>query len=253
MAEAPTAAGVEHAYRGVREAILSGRLRAGQSIPQVALATALNVSRTPLREALRMLQAEGLIEARANQPMRVARMTLSGAEELYAMRIPLEVAAVRLSVPRLTAADLNELEQLRDAMAQFAERGDYAGWDAPHRRFHSALTRRAGERFALMIDQLIDQCSRFRRMFVERMWSDETEEEHSLLVDACAAGDADRAAVLLAQHLGETAFALLRSVDATYPATMLRSTVEPLIGSPDQPARRYHGLSAAAITESLSG
>jgi DNA-binding GntR family transcriptional regulator len=228
----------------VREAILSGRLRAGQSIPQVALATALNVSRTPLREALRLLQAEGLIEARANQPMRVARMTLSSAEELYAMRIPLEVAALRLSVPRLTADDLIELEQLRDAMAQLAERRDYTGWDLPHRRFHSTLTRRAGDRFALMIDQLIDQCSRFRRMFVERMWSGETEEEHALLVDACAAHDADRAAGLLAQHLGETAFALLRSVDPTYPATALRATVEPLIGLPDQPARRYHGLSA---------
>jgi DNA-binding GntR family transcriptional regulator len=244
--ESSAAAGVDHAYHGVRNAILGGQLRAGQLIPQVALARALNVSRTPLREALRMLQAEGLIEARANQPMRVARLTLEGVEELYAMRIPLEVAALRLSIPRLTRDDLDALEATYAIMGRLAARRDYAAWDVPHRRFHHGLTKRAGDRFGVTVGHLIDQCARFRRLRVSRMWSDETEEEHRLLLDACTARDVDRAVWLLSQHLSETAYALLRTVDPEYPAETLRSVVAPLAGSGDHPLRLYHGLRPAA-------
>ena len=223
-----TAAGVEHAYQGVREAILSGRLRPGQLIPQISLAKALSVSRTPLREALRLLQAEGLIEARANQPMRVARLTLASVEELYAIRIPVEVTALRVAIPLMAPADHEALEQLLATMGRLAACRDYAGWDEPHRRFHHGLTRQAGERFGLLISQLIDQCARFRRMRVDRMWSDATEVEHRLILDACRAGDVDRAARLLAVHLTETACALMRTVDPDYPAVRLRSAVAPM-------------------------
>ncbi len=240
------AASLDHAYRGVRNAILSGQLRAGQLIPQVQLARALNVSRTPLREALRMLQSEGLIEAQANQPMRVARLTLQGVEELYAMRIPLEITALRLSIPRLTQDDLDDLETVYSVMGRHAARRDYVAWDAPHRSFHQAMTRRAGDRFGVTVGQLIDQCARFRRLRVSRMWSDETEEEHRLLLDACSSRDIDRATWLLSEHLSETAFALLRTVDPDYPADTLRAVVAPLSAPGDTPARAYHGLSKPA-------
>jgi DNA-binding GntR family transcriptional regulator len=240
------AAGVEHAYRGVRSAILGGQLRAGQLIPQVALARALNVSRTPLREALRMLQAEGLIEARPNQPMRVARLTLEGVEELYAMRIPLEVTALRLSIPRLTGEDIDGLHATHAVMARHASHRDYTAWDEPHRSFHYQLTRRAGDRFGTTISQLIDQCARFRRMRVAKMWSDETEEEHRLLLDAAVAGDVDGAAQLLCQHLSETAYALIRTVDANYPGDRLREVVAPMTGPGGTQSRSYHRLTLAA-------
>jgi GntR family transcriptional regulator, rspAB operon transcriptional repressor len=241
-----TAAGVEHAYQGVRNAIIGGRLRPGQLIPQIALAKLLNVSRTPLREALRLLQAEGLIEAQANQPMRVARLTLDGVEDLYAMRIPLEVAALRLSVPQLTEADFEQLEGLLARMRRLAAARDYGGWDEPHRRFHHMLTDRAGERFSILLSQLIDQCARFRRMRVAHMWSDETELEHRALLDACLARDADRAGWLLAQHLGETALALLRTVDPEHPGSKLQALVAQVPRPADVPTRAYHHLTVVA-------
>jgi DNA-binding GntR family transcriptional regulator len=242
-----TAAGVEYAHDRVRDAILSGRLQAGQPIPQITLAKTLHVSRTPLREALRLLQAEGLIEAQANHPMRVASLSLKAVEELYVMRIPLEVAALRLSIDHLTEADIAGLESLYAVMGRLAAQRDYDGWDGPHRRFHRALTRHAGDRFSLMISQLIDQCSRFRRMRVKRMWSDETELEHRVLLDACIARDVDRAVWQLTEHLSETAVALLRTVDADYPAEQLLAVIGQVERPSDAPARAYHTLTALAV------
>jgi hypothetical protein len=122
-------------------------------------------------------------------------------------------------------------------MGRFAAERDYDGWDGPHRRFHSGLTRHAGDRFSLMISQLIDQCSRFRRMRVARMWSDETELEHRLLLDACIARDVDRAVWQLTEHLSETAVALLRTVDADYPAEQLLAVIGQVERPADAPAR----------------
>ena len=72
----------------------------GAVMSQVALAEELGISRTPLREALRMLQSEGLVEGEPNRRVRVAPMTRTDLEELCVMRVTLEAEAIRLSVPR---------------------------------------------------------------------------------------------------------------------------------------------------------
>src|ERR1700755_80985 len=97
-------------YARVREAILDGELGPGAVMSQVALAEELGISRTPLREALRMLQGEGLVDAEPNRRVRVAPMTASDLEELYVMRVTLEAEALRLSVPLMTPEDLAGLE-----------------------------------------------------------------------------------------------------------------------------------------------
>src|SRR3954447_3872142 len=111
---------VEQVYRRVREAILEGEIAAGQTMSQVALADELGVSRTPLREALRMLQAEGLIDGEPNRRVRVAQLSIAGLEELYTIRIPLEVTALRLSLPRMAPEDVAQLEGTMAEMAHFA-------------------------------------------------------------------------------------------------------------------------------------
>src|SRR4051812_49482729 len=94
---------VEQVYRRVREAILEGEIAPGATMSQVALADDLGISRTPLREALRMLQTEGLVDAERNRRVRVAPLSPADLEELYVMRVALEAEAIRLAVPRLTA------------------------------------------------------------------------------------------------------------------------------------------------------
>src|SRR5881275_3161901 len=84
---------VEQVYRRVREAI-----EAGAAMSQVALADELGVSCTPLREALRMLQSEGLVDAQANRRVTVKPISATDVEELVVMRVALETEALRLSV-----------------------------------------------------------------------------------------------------------------------------------------------------------
>ena len=91
--------GTEDVYERVRAAILDGELAPGAVMSQVALAEELGISRTPLREALRMLQSEGLVEGEPNRRVRVAPMTARDLEEVCVMRVTLEAEALRLSVP----------------------------------------------------------------------------------------------------------------------------------------------------------
>src|ERR1700743_3766248 len=100
---APARQSAEYVHRRVREAILEAELPPGETMSQVALAEDLGVSRTPLREALRMLQGEGLIEARPNRRVRVAPMSADDLEQLYAVRVALEAQALRLAIPRMSA------------------------------------------------------------------------------------------------------------------------------------------------------
>src|SRR4051812_26284732 len=156
--------GTEAVYERIREAILEGTLPPGATMSQVALADELGISRTPLREALRMLQTEGLIEAERNRRVRVAAVSPQDLEALCVMRVTLEAEAIRLAVPRMTAEDLARLEGCMAEMAHFAEAKDYRRWVLPHQAFHRGLTAQAGERFAGVLAQLFDHAERYRRM-----------------------------------------------------------------------------------------
>src|SRR3954466_7399664 len=103
---APRRDNVEQVYRRVREAILGGEIAPGSAMSQVALADELGVSRTPLREALRLLQSEGLVDAQANRRVTVKPISAGDLEELVVMRVVLETEAVRRSVDRLLREDV---------------------------------------------------------------------------------------------------------------------------------------------------
>src|SRR5438552_17509596 len=93
----------------LRESILKGEFDPRVPISQVQLAARLGVSRTPLREALRMLQREGLIDSEPNRRVRVAALSVTALEQLYATRIVVEALAVRVAVPKLRPADCAEM------------------------------------------------------------------------------------------------------------------------------------------------
>jgi DNA-binding GntR family transcriptional regulator len=124
-------------YERLRTAILQGDIQPGKPTSQVILARELGVSRTPLREALRMLQGEGLVLSEPNRRVRIADFSISDVEELYAMRIPLEAVAIRATLPMLTATDFAELEGLMAQMDHYMRADDFDGMEAPHRAFHA--------------------------------------------------------------------------------------------------------------------
>src|SRR4051812_1169371 len=104
----------------LREAILRGDLPAGAVLSQLRLAEEFGVSRGPVREALRLLQREGLVEAELNRRVRIAEFSVNDLEEIYAMRIANEALAVRTTVPRLSVPEVEALRACLEEMDAFA-------------------------------------------------------------------------------------------------------------------------------------
>ena len=229
----PARQSAEYVYRRVRNAILDAELAPGETMSQVALADELGVSRTPLREALRMLQSEGLIEARANRRVRVAPMSAGDLEQLYAVRVTLEVQALRLSVPRMTSEHLGRLEGSIAEMAHFAEQRDMRRWLVPHAEYHRGLTELAGPRFSSLLSQMFDHGERYRRLHIGRGPSAWAISDHREILDAVKADDAQLAAARLAQHLSRIAFEVAEILEPGRELDTLRDVLADAgVGSP---------------------
>jgi DNA-binding GntR family transcriptional regulator len=201
----------EAVHDELRAAILRNELPAGMILNQVHVAERLGVSRTPLREAFRMLQREGLIEGESNKRMRVAGLSLDGLEDLYAMRILLEGLAIRLTVPRLSKAAISTLEGLLKEMEKLARIEDYEAWEIPHRKFHAGLVQCAGERQRREIMRLSEHAERYRRAYTTeapRAWAKGVK-EHKAILDACIDRDPALAADRLARHYSSVVLGLL--------------------------------------------
>lgn len=228
---------VDAVHDRVRRAILRGELPPEGVVSQVQLARDLGVSRTPLREALRMLQREGLIESEHNRRVRVAGFSLPDLEQLYIMRVTLESAAIRLTIPRLSPEEIASLEGDLAQMTHFDEQNDFERWEVPHRAFHRMLVGGAGDRISITLSQLSDHAERYRRLHATRVPEVKLRvaHEHRLIVDAAEAQDAETGARRLGAHLAQTAFEVMEFIDSSYKPEALRETLEHLVG-PDEPS-----------------
>jgi DNA-binding GntR family transcriptional regulator len=226
----------EDVYLRVRNAILDGELAPGAVMSQVALAQELGISRTPLREALRMLQSERLVEAEPNRRVRVAPMSPGDLEQLCVARVTLEAEAMRLSVGRLSSEDVAHLEGYMAEMAHFADAEDYRRWTVPHRNFHRALTAPAGERINDLLGQLFDHTERYRRLHVGHGPTPWATAGHREILDAVKAGERERSAGLLASHYARTGFEVVELLDSGYDPEALRAALADAGG--EMPVRR---------------
>lgn len=214
----------EVAHARLRRAILRGELAAGAQLKQGELAREFGVGRTPLREALRLLEREGLVEAEPQRRARVAGFSVADLEQLYAMRIELEALAVHFSVPRLSDDELEELEGLLGRMEEFARAEDYERWEVPHRAFHFGLASHAGDRLFRTITQLSDHAERYRHYYtvdMPRAWSKGIA-EHREIFDAAAARDPALASERLARHYSTVSLSLLAMLAPEHEPALLR-------------------------------
>ena len=137
----------ERALEALRELILSAQLAPGSRLGEVELAERLGVSRTPVREALTRLAAEGLVEIVANRGARVATWSTEQLREIFELRLRLEPYAVRVAVPNLSDDQLTELDELATAMTRVGKPGpaqDLGAIVELNRRFHGMFIDAAG-------------------------------------------------------------------------------------------------------------
>jgi DNA-binding GntR family transcriptional regulator len=226
----PDAATVDELFAHLREQILDGDLVEGAVLSQVQLARELGVNRTPLREALRMLQREGLVDAQYNRRVRVSRLSTADLEQLYAERIVTESLGIRLTVPTFATADIEQLRELLREMDGLATAASFADWEEVHRRFHARLVAGAGERLTTRIDHLGAYARRYRHA-LSTMGHQAVDGfaqgavEHAAIVDACADRDVEQAGALMARHLARTALTLISVREPTHDPVTVREAV----------------------------
>jgi DNA-binding GntR family transcriptional regulator len=193
------------AYIRVRELILSGELAPGAVLPQASLAQTIGMSTTPLREALRRLKQEGLVELDAHRDARVRPLDAAEARDLLEMRRNLDPLAASLAAQRRTEDDLADVQAALDGLEALDAAPSLAQLES-HHRFHAAIHRASHNALLVdVLDGLWVKTDRYRRHGLESGRSDEERDaratEHRRLFEAVRDGDAETAAELMRLHV----------------------------------------------------
>jgi DNA-binding GntR family transcriptional regulator len=193
------------AYQALRQGILQGDLAPGERLRSDALASDLRVSRTPVREALRKLEAEGLVE-RAGSGLIVREFSEKDLTELFYVREALEGMAARLAAENATPGEIAEIREMLDDMEVVRQRGDIAALRPLTAEFHRLICRAAhNERLLQSLKSLLDHVRQMRTstLYVGGRPA-EALKEHRDLLQAIVARDPDRAEELARAHRRKT-------------------------------------------------
>lgn len=197
----------------LRSAILDGRLPCGTALRQQDLADLFGVSRMPVREALRQLEAQALLNVVAHKGAVVAPLVQGDAVETYALRILLESEALRLSIPLLTAEDLEQAARYID---ELETEHDYTEIGRLNRLFHMSMYCKAPNRRLLkLVEDGLNEEERFLRFNLEAMGLGKlSQEDHRALLRAVEGRDIERSVKLLEQHLNRGVEVITRYLDS---------------------------------------
>ena len=196
-----TGATQEWVCRVLRAGIVNGELPGGMQLKQDEISAALNVSHIPVREALRQLEAQGLVQIHPNRGASVSKLTRNTLLDMMEVRATLAVMKLRNSAPRLTEEDYRELEAI---VAEQKQESELFRTEELNYRFHDILGSRDDNAVAdKMMDLVHCNIDRYvRRGFYE---SEEHRKrsigEHEKIVAACRAGEYEKAAELLRAHI----------------------------------------------------
>ena len=184
----------------LRSAILDGRIPCGTALRQQDLADLFGVSRMPVREALRQLEAQALLNVVAHKGAVVAPLISGDAVETYALRILLESEALRLSIPSLEKADFEQASRHIDDMET---EHDYTEIGRLNRLFHMSLYSKAPNRRLLnLVEEGLNEEERFLRFNLEAMGLGKlSQDDHRALLLAAEDRDIQRAVNMLENHL----------------------------------------------------
>ena len=189
----------------LREAILTGAFQDSEVLSQVELARHFGVSRVPVREALRQIQAEGLISVEAHHRVRITGLTIERVNEIFDMRSILETHLLRKAFPHIDAPRLKRLDDINNDMTSLR---DHRAWLQRNRDFHQALYEPSGAHMTMtLVEQLAARNERYLHLWsagrgVQR--PSEAQGEHHEIVVALRKRDLPRARAVLKAHIEGT-------------------------------------------------
>lgn len=185
--------------RALAERIIAGDIEPGARLRQDHVADEFGASHVPVREAFRLLEAQGLVLSEPRRGVRVAGFSRDEVREVAEMRAALEVLALRQAGPHLTRALLDEAE----AVSKAGDRAsDVQGWEEANRAFHRLIITPCGmPRLLRTIDDLHSASARFLFSGWRAEWEAPTDRDHMAILAALRAGEVETAAAVLARHI----------------------------------------------------
>ncbi|MGI3125873.1 GntR family transcriptional regulator [Nitratireductor sp. PBL-C9] len=185
--------------RTLADRIVSGALEPGARLRQDHIAEEFGASHVPVREAFRLLEAQGLAKSEPRRGVRVAAFDLNQVREVAEMRAALEVLALRNAAQHLTPAILKAAEE---AILEGDQARDVIAWETANRRFHRLLlTSCSMPRLLAAIDDLHAASARFLFSAWRSNWETRTDRDHRAILEHLRRGEVDAASAVLARHV----------------------------------------------------
>ena len=204
-------------FETLRDAIITQVLKPGERLMEIQLADEMGVSRTPVREAIRMLELEGLVVMVPRKGAYVAGVSMKDIHEVYEVRSALEMLAVTLAAERITEEELDALERqvLRESEEEQADDGDLDSIIYIDSSFHDIIYQAAhNQRLVQFINILQEQLQRFRAASLSKPGRSKTAlEEHKKIVEALSERNGDLASKLARDHIENAENAMISQME----------------------------------------
>ena len=205
---------VSTAVEVLRQRIIDGDFQAGDSLNQVTIAREFAISRIPLREAMRQLEAEGLLLFQPGKGAVVSGLSMNELGEVIELRAMIEPDILGKAIPRLTTGDLEQAKRILDEYEAALKKKEIATWGEYNWRFHSTLCAASGCSIAMGILQGLHHLNeRYAKVQISvTHWEKRAAQEHREILEACSKRDRQKATKLLKDHIlsaGQALIALL--------------------------------------------
>lgn len=203
-------------FNTLRRAILTGRLKPGERLMEIHLANQLGVSRTPIREAIRMLELEGLVTMIPRRGAEVAEMTVKSLQDVLEVRRSLDVLSVELACERITEQELAQLRQACDEFAKATKTGSAAVMAGADVAFHDIIVEAAGNRrLKQLLNNLAEQMYRYRFVYLQDdIRHDMLVSEHEAIYSSIAERKKGKAAGAVKVHIDNQEISIIESIRA---------------------------------------
>lgn len=190
-------------FNTLRQAILRGELKPGERLMEIQLANKLGVSRTPIREAIRKLELEGLVLMIPRRGAEVAEITEKNLRDVLEVREALEVLAVQLACDHITEEQVEEMKAAAEAFREVLDSDDVTKIAEADVHFHDVIAFATGnQKLIQILNNLREQMYRYRVEYLkEKEKYPQLLKEHEMLIEAIEAGEKEDADQIVRQHI----------------------------------------------------
>ncbi len=201
-------------FNTLRDEILYGRLKPGERLMEISISERLGVSRTPVREAIRRLEQEGLVDMYPRRGAQVSGVTEKSLADVLEARKTLETFTVNASCSRITKGQLESLKEANDAFKEATLSKDVAKIAEADERFHQIIIEAAGnEKIAETLNNLKEQLFRYRYEYIrEAKDYSHLVEDHKMLISAIEAAKSDLAVEIIKLHIEQQTIGIYKNI-----------------------------------------